>query len=387
MATSRASATVTGSEVGRPQPQTTVVAPTGGDFLRYTQEARGPIYSQVAQWGQVFSQPLVPKPGYARRYRLTITAVSSGNTAAVATTTDAPFNVVSSILLKDPFGTPIISGTGYEILKLVPKYSGSFGLFGSADVTNLPSYQAPVTGTAGNAGSFSFSTVLPLEFAKTYGCLSVATADLQPSLTYNMSPPSAVYSTAPTNTPTLYVNLDLDYYMLPQGVDVTPPGLGSSRQWILNQFQQSVQSGQTATISAPQLGGYVDTVILIARDSTGARNDAVWTGSGAGRFQLIVDGVPWVDSTINEILDDFAVHYPGVTRDAGVLVFTRKNSLSQVNLGFMDTYESAISTTPGTGLQINMSPWPTFTNSPATIYVLFGMVIPAGQLIQGHVEI
>jgi hypothetical protein len=387
MATAKASATVTGSEVGRPQPQTTVVAPTGGDFLRYTQPARGPVYSQVAQWGQVFSQPLVPKPGYARRYRLTISATSSGNTANVAVTPDAPFNVVSQVVLKDPFGTPVISGTGYEILYLVPKYSGAYGLFSSADIKNLPSYVAPVTGTAGNAGSFSFSTVLPLEFAKTYGVLSIATADLQPSLVLNMSPTSSVYSTAPTSTPSLQISLDVDYYMLPQGVDITPPGLGSSRQWILNQFQQVVQPGQAATISAPQLGGYIDTIILIARDSTGQRNDAVFTGSGGGRFQLIVDGVPWVDSTVNELLDDFAVQYPGVTRDAGVLVFTRKNSLAEPQLGLMDTYESAISTTPGTGLQINMSPWPNFTNGPATIYALFGTVVPAGQLIQGHVEI
>jgi hypothetical protein len=384
---SKATATVTGSEVGRPQPQTTVTAPTGGDFLRYTQPARGPIYSQIAQWGQVFSQPLVPKPGYARRYRLTITSSSSGNTAAVATTPDAPFNLVSQLVFKDPFGTPVISGTGYEILYLMPKYSGAFGLFGSADLRNLPSYTAPVTGTGATAGSFSFSTVLPLEFAKTYGVLSVATADLQPSLVMNMAGESSVFSTAPTNTPSLQVQLDLDYYMLPQGVDITPPGLGSSRQWVLNQFQQVAFSGQSATISAPQLGGYVDTIILIARDSTGARNDSVWTGSSAGRFQLIVDGVPWVDSTINEILDDFAVQFPGVTRDPGVLVFTRKNSLAEPQLGLMDTYESAISTTPGTGLQINMSPWPSFTNSPATIFCLFGTIVPAGQLIQGHIEI
>ncbi len=382
MATSTAYAQ--GSEVGTAQPQTTVEA-SGGPFIRYAQEGSAIQYvSSNNSFGGEVTNPTVARPGYLRRYRATIAATGGVNgTVTVAKNADAPYNAVQNIMLKDTFGHTILNGGGFELLYLVPKYSGAFGLFANSDISNLPSFSGVSTGSAGT-GNFSFSTVLPLEFAKGYGCVSIASSDLQPTIQWNLGTSANVYSTAPGTLPTLSVSVDADFYWLPNN-NIAPPGLGTSRQWVQTQFQQSVTTGGNLPISAPRLGGYIDTVILIARDSTGARNDNVWTTS-PGRLQLIVDGVQWLDKTINEILDDMAIAFPGTTRDSGVLVFTKKTSLSQVNLGLLDTGEQYLSTSPGTGLQIQMQPFGTFSNGPATITALLGTIVPAGELIQGLPE-
>ena len=56
-------------------------------------------------------------------------------------------------------------------------------------------------------------------------------------------------------------------------------------------------------------------------------------------------------------------------------------------LGFLDTYETAISTNPGTLIQVEGSPWGTGGTSPYTMTAIAGQVVPSGTLIQGLPEI
>ena len=368
-------------EAGRPQAQTTV-EPAGGPFIRHSQPGRAPIYNVTGgAFGGIVTQPLVARPGYFRNFRVTHTLTTTGTvTGTVALSADAPYNVNSLIQLKDAFGTPLIVAPGYEAANLVGLYGGGFGnLNGSNLATNLPSYTAISTTTG--AGTFSYA--LPLEFAKGYGVLSAANASLLPTLQFNYNSATAVFGSASTGVyPTLGTQVDTDFYWLPEGVAVEPPGVGTTRQWILQQLNPTIASASSARLQFPRLGGYLDTIVLEARDTTGARVD-VWPS----RLQLYVDGVPLIDSTMPEIYDDMYISFGGVTRPTGVIAFSRKTSLSQVSLGLLDTGEAYLSTNPGTLLEVNGAPWGTFSNGPATMSALVGQVVPTGSIIQGLPEV
>jgi hypothetical protein len=400
----------TGQAAGRPQPQTTIEQP-GGPFIRHSQAGRAPqyTYSNVA-YGGLVTQPLVARSGYFRGFRVTISATGGVNgttTVALVSGGDGAFASISLVQMKDAFGTVLIVAPGFECMYLIPLFSGAFGLGISSDVTLLPSYTGVSTGASGT-GNFQFSSYLPFEFGKAYGVVSGANAALLPTLQFNYAASASVYSAAPGTLPVLNAQVDSDFYWLPTGTDIEPPGLGSTRQWVLQQANPSVASGATVRVQFPRLGGYIDTIILIARNSSGLRSD-IWPGfasqslSTAGsRLQLFVDGVPLIDSTIGEILDDMQIvnnwtptsttgATAGITggnsRPVGVIAFSRKTSLNQVNNGLMETGETFLSTNPGTLLEVQGSPWGTFSTGPAQVNVLVGQVVPTGNLVTGLPEL
>lgn len=394
---------------GRPQPQTTV-EPAGGPFIRHSQIGRRSQYlSSSNAYGAVITQPLVAVPGYISGYRIRIAATGgTSGSLTVACTADAPFNAVALVQLRDAFGTPIITAPGFEALYLIPKYGGQYGVLGASDIKNMPTFSAVSTGASGT-GNFSFASFLPFEFAKAYGLISGANASLLPTLQLTLNPSSTVFSTGTAGTvATIEADVDADFYWLPEGVNVEPPGLGSTCQWVLQQCNPTVGSAATVSVSLPRLGGYINTLILIARDTSAIRVDAwgVLTSGGNGsRLRFTVDGVPLIDSRIDEIYDDIYNAYGGITRDTGVIAFTRRTALGRLVLGLLDTGEQWLSTNPGTLLQIEMSPWATgawtaaaysstttqttttSTAYPATINVLAAQVVPSGSLIQGLPEL
>ena len=425
MASGTSSQMSPGQEAGRPQAQTTVEG-GGGPFIRHSQPGMAPQYSvSGTALGGVVTQPLVARPGYFRSFRVRhdITGASAGSPAFVTTGTgtDIPWSINSLVQLKDAFGTPLIVAPGYEATNIVPVLSGGFGtpLTQSLVTSNLPS------STSGNAvnigqwtnpmviannGNASFSYALPLEFTKGYGVLSGANASLLPTLQFNFAASGAIYGTAPTNLPTINTTVDASFYWLPEGVAVEPPGLGTTRQWILQQANPTVSSTGSARVQMPRLGGFLDTIAFIARDSNGTRTNAVWP---TGRMQLYVDGVPLIDATTQEWFDDMTISYGlspallgytgGVSSNApawtasaatttaypfaGLLAVNRKTSLMQASLGLLDTGEALLSTNPGTLVELNLSPAGTFSNGPATINVLAGQIVPTGAIIQGLPEV
>lgn len=385
-----------GVAAGYQQPQTTV-EPAGGPFIRHSQPGRRAMY-QVSNLaftsGNIITQPLVSVPGYYRGFRQQYVVSGGSGSATVATTADAPFNIASLVTLKDAFGTPIIVAPGYEAFNLIPMFGGQFGIDNARSVQNLPSYSAPATG-ASASGNFTFSTYLPFEFTKGYGVISGANASLLPNLTVNVAASSTVYSTAPTTVGTLTVTNDADFYWLPEGVQVQPPGLGTTQQWVYQQAVPGIGSAATTTVQLPRLGGYLSTLIFELRDSTGARIDA-WPS----RMRIYVDGVPLIDTTLNELYDDMAIQFNvgatngvtgtgtvAITRPTGVVAVSRKTSLSQADWGLFDTGETFLSTNPGTLIEVQGAPWGSVANAPATLNILVGQVVPSGQLIQGLPEV
>jgi len=382
-----------GVAAGRPQPQTTV-EPPGGPFIRHSQAGRRSMYTAASvSFAGLVANPLVAAPGYTRGYRVKITG-TSGNGTASGTAADTPGNICSLVQLKDSFGTPLIVGPGYETLQLLQLYGGQFGLGNNANVLNLPTSSAIVTTT----GNFTLSTFLPLEFAKAYGVISSANASLLPTLQFNVNTTTAFYnSTVPGTVPSLTWYIDQDFYWLPEGVSVEPPGIGTTMQWIYQPANPTIGSAATVQVQLPRLGGYISTIIADLRDSAGARTDSFPTAGN--RLRFLVDGVPLIDSDITSIYDDLAIQM-GIgsgfnnngttnsnTRPTGTLAISRKQSLGQTSLGLLDTGESYLSTNPGTQIEFAAAPWGTVSSAPAVLNALCGQVVPSGALIQGLPEV
>lgn len=385
-----------GVAAGKPQPQTTA-EPSGGPFVRYTQEGRRSQYTASTQFGGVITNPMVASPGYNRGYRLKTLATTAGGTGGVIAATaggqDAPYSLYQLVQVKDAFGTPLHTGPGYEILNLVPMFSGQWGTDETQGVQNMPSW----TGITAASGAFTFATYLPFEFAKAYGVISGANASLLPTAQFNLATASTLFSTSPSTLPTLTEQLDVDFYWLPEGVAIEPPGIGTTCQYLYQPCNPVIASNGSVIVQLPRLGGYLTCIIMELRDSTGARVDAF-----PARPRIYVDGVPLIDSDINTIFDDMAIammigggtaggqttaSVPQTPRPAGVIGFSRKTGLSQRHFGLLDTGEEFLSTNPGTQIEIAGTPWGTITNSPATLNVIVGQVVPSGTLIQGLPEV
>jgi hypothetical protein len=419
MATGQNMQTSPAQEAGRPQPQTTI-EPSGGPFIRHSQPGYAPIYNVTGSaMGGILTQPLVARPGYFRNFRVTHSLTTGGTLTSAAIVPDAPYNVNSLIQLKDAFGTPLIVAPGYEASNLIPTFSGGHAILGGFNQSgNLPS-NCTLSATTG-AGQFSYA--LPLEFAKAYGVLSAANASLLPTLQFNFNSLTSVFGASTTGTPpTIGTALDTSFYWLPEGVAVEPPGLGTTRQWILQQANPQVPASAAARIQFPRLGGYLDTLVVELRNNAGAsvRDGGYFPGGVAAavaastsRLQLYVDGVPMVDATMAEWYDNMAIEfqltptqlgfqstvagtYPTVVTPTfanqnlgGVLALTRKSSLNQVNLGLLDTGEAYLSTNPGTLLELNFAPAGAGSGgTAATASVLVGQIVPTGAVIQGLPEV
>jgi hypothetical protein len=385
-------------------PQTTV-EPSGGPFIRHSEPGKARIYDLTAQaFGGLISNPLVAIPGYAARFRTRFVASGGVNssTANVFGQADAPYNAAQLMTLWDALGTTIYSLPGYEGNFLVPLYSGGFGLFdGTQAINNLPSFAGIAGGTQSTVvGSFTFNSCIPLEFAKGYGCLGMADGDVLPKLQVQLQASSSFYLTAPVPTlPTIEFRLNADFYWLPQGQDIAPPGLGSTRQWFLQQGNPSVASNATSTVTIPRQGGYLDTVIFILRDSLNIRIDG-WPSI----FRFALDGIGEISTNIDEIYDDMAIQmgigpFQGTTattnagvasevpRPVGTICITRKTSLGQRIFGLLDSLETVLSTSPGTAMTVEGAPWAAITNTPAQLNAILGQIIPSAALLQGLPEI
>lgn len=394
-----------GTVAGRTQPQTTVEA-AGGPFIRHAPDGRRAQYVDTQAYGGFMSKPTVSMPGYAKGYRLLVTATGGTNAATGPTiAADFPSNVLQLVQMKDAFGTQLLTGPGYVIANEVPLYSGQFGLDLMRTPVNSP--QTTVYNTTGSATSttFQFSTYFAFEFAKAYGVISGANAALLPVLQINMAAASALFTAnSPTTPPVMTQTLDSDFYWLPSA-PTDPPGLGTTCQWIYQPCNPTIPANASQLVQLPRMGGYLTVLILEMRDAAGARDDSMWSSQ---RPKILVDGVPLVDTLFTTWQEDVAISMGigagsafitsaaggtqsgtiPVPRPAGTIAINRKTSMSQRDLGLLDTGEIFLSTNPGTQLEIGCFPWGAGDGSnPHTLNATVGQVVPSGTLVQGLPEV
>jgi hypothetical protein len=416
-----------GTVAGRPQPQTTA-QPSGGPFVRHAPDGRRAQYVDTQQFGGFMSRPTVSMPGYAKGYRLLVNTTTVATNAGTGPTiaADAPYNLFSLVQMKDAFGTQLIVGPGFQMLFLVPLYSGQFGTDEMRSPISSPTFQTINTTNAGS-GVIGFSSYLAFEFAKGYGTISGANAALLPVLQCNLASAATIYTAnAPTVSPVLQETLDSDFYWLPSAA-VDPPGLGTTCQWIFQQATPQISATNTTSssqlVQLPRLGGYLTVLILELRDNTVVRlasdspvttNGVAYAGTTAGngwpaRPKFLVDGVPLIDSTWQTLCEDLAISMQigavgnptisaaggtnaGVAqtpRPSGTMAISRKTSLAQRDFGILDTGEIFLSTNPGTQIEIAGYPWG-FNSAAGTSILLnaiVGQVVPTGALVQGLPEV
>ena len=367
-------------------PQTTAATPAaaGVPFARLSRQGQifGPSVSGQA-FGSLWTPILKPVGGYLRSLKFYITA-SGGNRTAATGAADAPYNVIQNFFLRDPFGQPIVQADGYS-LYLINLYSGQVGALGAGNVPNrLPSFSAIASGT----GAFTFKVEVPLELDSSGYCsLPDMNASSQPQVQVQLNTSAVVYSslTGGTTDPTLALNLDEPFWMAPvDNPQAAPADVGSSAQWSVVRAAAGVSSSAYQRIQLPRVGTYIHTLILVLRDSTGARINAWPTAD----LTLWFDGVPILMETLNERYDkmyeqfgDQAASF-GSYAPTGVIVYTFRNSIqSFVSNG--DTYDLLAPTTPATLLEV-AGTFGTISNAPATITTIVGELFPLGGIPYTH---
>ena len=357
------------------QPQTTA-EPVAGNapFTRMSRKMQilGPVSAGVT-FGSLFTPSIKPAGGYISFYPLYITATGGTGVAAVASA-DAPWNTVQNIFLRDPFGQPIIQADGYS-LYLIDLYGGQSGALGIGNQnTTLPSYSAVAT-----SGNFTMRLHLSLQLdSSAYCSLPAMNAASQPSIWVQLNPSTVVYSTAPTTVPTLQLQLDEEFWAAPvDNPAFAPPDVGSSAQWSVTKAPTSIAASQFQRLVLPRVGTYTNTIILVLRDSTGARVDFFPQTD----LSLWVDGVPQLYETFNERVDKMWTAF-GVTRPTGVIVYTFRDSIqSFVSSG--DTYDLVLPTSPATLLE-SVGTWGAIANAPAQLYQITGELYPLGGIPYTH---
>jgi hypothetical protein len=155
-------------------------------------------------------------------------------------------------------------------------------------------------------------------------------------------------------------------------------------QWNQKTANPGIGSGSDQAVTVPDLGGYISTFILVLRDANGNRIDAF-----PDPFSFYLDGVPIASlKPLSDIEDDMANQFQlasGFLRETGVLVFTRKTSLFQVQAGLLDSGEGYLSSNPGTDVSAQGT-WGTISSGPALLSVLAGQFVPSGPMLRGLLE-
>ena len=146
---------------------------------------------------------------------------------------------------------------GYEAFNLIQMFGGQYGTDMNANPLAIGGTYIPVqTAVSASTGTFQFSTYLPLEFAKAYGVISSANASLLPTLQFNLNTAANFFgATQPSTAVTISLTVDQDFYWLPEGVAVEPPGIGTTCQWIYQPANPTIGSASTLNVQLRGLAG------------------------------------------------------------------------------------------------------------------------------------
>lgn len=237
--------------------------------------------------------------GFARAILLDVQLASSGNTATVALSEDAPWNVFAEIVFQDVNGAPILGPlAGYEAY-LTHKYGGYRN---QTDPKLLNVFVSPTTGAGATAGSGRFVLRLPLEIngRDALGSLANMNASQAYKVRATLNPLATIFTTTPSGTVTARVKMTLEAWSQPNAVDMmgrpqatVPPANQTTQFW--SRFQPPTVSGAN-TIKHTRVGNFVRNLIYI--------NRRAGTSRANGESDLAGLNIQWfVDSRLLTNLD------------------------------------------------------------------------------------
>jgi hypothetical protein len=232
---------------------------------------------------------------------------------------DGPWNMIQSVWLQDVNGAyfqyPI---DGYSLLE--EQIYGGYSFRGDPRIDST-------FASAATAGTFTVRIPVQITRHNAYGSLANQNAAATYKLGYTYNTFANVYSTA-TTAPTVTTTAYLEAWTQPNAKDLRgrpqaqlPPLHGSTQQWSI--YTKPVVVGNNV-IQFPRVGNTLRTIVIIARNASGARDDTVLPTP----FSLNIDGrvLTSEDVTLRKTLMSQMLEN-GATVDTGVMVFYFNNSV------------------------------------------------------------
>lgn len=261
----------------------------------------------------------IPPTGYLRYLTVIVEAVTAGNSANVAFQADGPFSAIDTVQFEDVNASPMFGPFGGYEWAMINKWGGyNFG----DDPRDSPTYTR-VTGTGATGGSFSYILHIPVEIASrdTIGALPNKSGNALYKLRLRLAPLSAVYSTAPTNAPTVRIRVLPVSWWDPPTADLhgnpyaqEPPAINTTQFWTKTPF--SLAAGNFRQ-GAERLGNPIRNLIFILRDASGVRTSADWPDPFGIQYEStqLISGLP---STLwkHRMYQDFGYGGDGDATDA-----------------------------------------------------------------------
>lgn len=360
------------------QIQTTAPEQPAASFVSQSGKASQLTFSQGGiAFGGLITRSIKPAPGYQRKLRLMVAGTGGINgSVTVATAADAPYSVIQSIQMRDPFGTVVYQTDGFG-LYLVQLYSAQVGAAGFQNPTSDPYFSAVSVGGSGT-GDFQLALYLPFEFDPdtAYTSIPAMNSAAEMNIQIQFGTTGQFYTVAPGTPPSLTLNIEQEYWIVPlSDPNMAPPDDGSSHQWTQANGQNNITSGGNQRIELPDVGTYLSALLCCIRDTNNVRSDEPFSQD----LELWIDGVPrFIEnprSTFSKMFRQF-----GVARPTGVVVYTWRDSIG--TLVNDDNMEQLLPTTPGTLLELFSGAWGTASAStpPWNVTTYTGKLYPLGTV-------
>jgi len=200
-------------------------------------------------------------------------AYPSNAVATLVQTDSGIFGVFAQVIFADSNQKPILQLSGYQ-LKCLNKYGGFFNV---GDPCADATYSNPLTSTPTAA---SFNLVIPVEVASRdcLGTLQNASGDSPFVVTVTLATEASVFSTTPTNAPTVRLRITEDGYTNPvSGVSPSPQAKGTTLYSIVGNY--NLNAGSQSPQLTQGMGYPVRMMTFInvdTSDSTRATGDTDW---------------------------------------------------------------------------------------------------------------
>ena len=248
------------------------------------------VQSGIVQGGAQDIGPIDIKAyDYMRSILLFVQATGGGGTTATYTS-DAPFNALSYVRVKQPNGQTMYSvSSGYHAA-MIHKY----GLVRPVPFTDPRSNVNPVavnfaTATSGN---FSFVIRIPfeLDLRDALGALPNKDAAAPFTLELGLNSTSTIYAANPATFPTIRITPVLEAYDQPpesldgRPVETVPPNMNTLQRWT-EQSITMVSGSFDARVR--KLGNYVRELIFITKNSSSVRQTAA--NGWSDPMQIVLD--------------------------------------------------------------------------------------------------
>lgn len=246
-------------------------------FVTGTRTLESEVYTQTVTQ-TTGTQSLTPYEfqvdGYLSGALIRVTATTAGNAAATAFNADGPFNVLQSVIVEDIGGKQILGPLdGWKLYVL-----NRFGGFVFNPDAKANTVYTVTTGAGATGGSHRFILRVPIQVRRrdAMGSLPNRNASATFKLKITLNTIASVYSTAPTNAPSINVQVQQHGWATSDNRDYkgnsvspTPNGVGSLLYTDVETIQLSAGAFNQRMAT---FGGLLRLLAFELRDSNGSRS-------------------------------------------------------------------------------------------------------------------